>query len=207
MPITVGGGPMVVVSTAFFHARVRGLFPGLSSLKETKMFLPHSLLKLSREPPWPRGSVLDLRPLGFAFRIVCLEDNVISQSHHPQEVLLAQFSLHVHESGLKPGSFHFIFFNDCATNELSMRSCSWNVMLLINLLATWLIEAKSYYNRTKKNPTMCMAQSGLKPSAPNSVSATLRLAQQTQNICITFVPGRPNVFDVGPPLYKCYTNV
>ena len=29
-------------------------------------------------------------------------------SHHPQEVLLAQFSLHVHKGGLKPDSFHFI---------------------------------------------------------------------------------------------------
>ena len=30
-------------------------------------------------------------------------------SHHPQEVLLAQFSLYVHKSGLKPGSFHFLW--------------------------------------------------------------------------------------------------
>ena len=34
----------------------------------------------------------------------------------------------------------------------------------------------------------------------------LRLTQQTQNICITFVKRRPNVFDVGPTLYTCYTN-
>ena len=27
--------------------------------------------------------------------------------HHPQDVLLAQFSLYVHKSGLKPDSFHF----------------------------------------------------------------------------------------------------
>ena len=31
--------------------------------------------------------------------------------------------------------------------------------------------------------------------------------QQTHSICITFVQRRPNVFDVGPTLYKCYTNV
>ena len=31
-------------------------------------------------------------------------------------------------------------------------------------------------------------------------------SQQTQNFCITFVQRRPNVFDVGPTLYKCYTN-
>ena len=31
--------------------------------------------------------------------------------------------------------------------------------------------------------------------------------QRTQNICITFVQRWPNVFDVGPTLYKCYTNI
>ena len=31
----VGGGPCVVVSTAAFHARVRGSVPGLGGLKET----------------------------------------------------------------------------------------------------------------------------------------------------------------------------
>ena len=36
---------------------------------------------------------------------------------------------------------------------------------------------------------------------------TIRLTQQTQNICITFVGRRPNDFDVGPTLWKYYTNV
>ena len=31
-----GGGPRVVVSTAAFHARVRGSVPGFGDLKETK---------------------------------------------------------------------------------------------------------------------------------------------------------------------------
>ena len=31
-----GGGPRVVVSTAAFHAKVRGSVPGLGGLKETK---------------------------------------------------------------------------------------------------------------------------------------------------------------------------
>ena len=35
---------------------------------------------------------------------------------------------------------------------------------------------------------------------------TRRHSQQTQNICITFVQRRPNVFDVDPTFYKCYTN-
>ena len=33
------------------------------------------------------------------------------------------------------------------------------------------------------------------------------ISQQTQNFCKTFVQRWPNVFDVGPTLYKCYTNV
>ena len=36
-----------MVSTAAFHARVRGSVPGLGGLLETKMFLPHPLVKVS----------------------------------------------------------------------------------------------------------------------------------------------------------------
>ena len=36
-----------MVSTAAFHARVRGSVPGLGGLKETKMFLPHPRVKVS----------------------------------------------------------------------------------------------------------------------------------------------------------------
>ena len=34
----------------------------------------------------------------------------------------------------------------------------------------------------------------------------MTISQHTQTICITFVQRRPNIFDVGPTLYKCYTN-
>ena len=40
----LGGGTRVVVSTAAFHAGVRGSVPG--GLKETQMFLPHPRVKL-----------------------------------------------------------------------------------------------------------------------------------------------------------------
>ena len=43
----MGGGSWVVVSTAAFHARVLGSFPGSGGLKEAKLFLPHPLVKLS----------------------------------------------------------------------------------------------------------------------------------------------------------------
>ena len=47
------------------------------------------------------------------------------------------------------------------------------------------------------------------PPSCASVALRRRLArsQQAQNICITFSKRRPNVFDVGPTLYKCFTNV
>ena len=105
-----GGGPRVVVSTAAFHARVRGSVPGLGGLKETKMFLPHPRVKVSIV-----GSLRDREVAcsasdrqGSNFES-CVWRTVSSpSSHHPQEVLLAQFSLYVHKGGLKPDSFHFI---------------------------------------------------------------------------------------------------
>ena len=110
LPELVGGGPRVVVSTAAFHARVRGSVPGLGGLKETKLFLPHPRVKVSIV-----GSLRDREVAcsasdrqGSNFES-CVWRTVSSQSsHHPQEVLLAQFSLYVHKGGLKPDSFHFI---------------------------------------------------------------------------------------------------
>ena len=104
------GAPRVVVSTAAFHARVRGSVPGLGGFKETKMFLPHPCVKVSIV-----GSLRDREVAcsasdrqGSNFES-CVWRTVSSQSsHHPQEVLLAQFSLYVHKGSLKPDSFHFI---------------------------------------------------------------------------------------------------
>ena len=101
-----------MVSTAAFYARVRGSVPGLGGLKETKSFLPHPRVKVSIV-----GSLRDREVAcsasdrqGSNFES-CVWRIVSSQSsHHPQEALLAQFSLYVHKGGLKPDSFHFIFF-------------------------------------------------------------------------------------------------
>ena len=100
-----------MVSTAAFHARVRGSVPGLGGLKETKMFLPYLRVKVSIV-----GSLRDREVAcsasdrqGSNFES-CVWRTVSSQSsHHPQEVLLAQFSLYVHKGGLKPDSFHFSY--------------------------------------------------------------------------------------------------
>ena len=71
----------------------------IGGLKETKMFLPHPLVELSivgslrdREVAC---SASDLQGLNFKF---CVWRAM--SSHHRQKVLLAQFSLYVHKSGL-----------------------------------------------------------------------------------------------------------
>ena len=74
------------------------------------MFLPHPRVKVSIV-----GSLRDREVAcsasdrqGSNFES-CVWRTVSSQSfHHPQEVLLAQFSLYVHKGGLKPDSFHFL---------------------------------------------------------------------------------------------------
>ena len=86
--------------------------PGLGGLKETKLFLPHPRVKVSIV-----GSLRDREVAcsasdrqGSNFES-CVWRTVSSQSsHHPQEVLLAQFSLYVHKGGLKPDSFHFFTY-------------------------------------------------------------------------------------------------
>ena len=135
-----GGGPRVVVSTAAFHARVRGSVPGRGGLKETKLFLPHPRVKVGIV-----GSIRDREVAcsasdrqGSNFES-CVWRTVSSQSsHHPQDVLLAQFSLYVHKGGLKPDSFHFIF--SCCTkqfvqhNNLAKREISleWIIVCLLS---------------------------------------------------------------------------
>ena len=100
----MGGGPRVVVSTAAFHAGVRGSVPGHGGLKETKMFLPHSRVKLSivgslraREVACSASGRQDSNFESCVWRAVSYHS-----CHHPQEVLLAQFILYVHKGGLKP---------------------------------------------------------------------------------------------------------
>ena len=98
-----------MVSTAAFHARVRGSVLGLGGLKETKNVSSPSNLKVSivgslhgREVAC---SASDLQGSDFES---CVWRTVSSQSsHHHQDVLLAQFSLYVHKGGIKPDSFHF----------------------------------------------------------------------------------------------------
>ena len=117
--------------------RARGSVPGLGGLKETKLFLPHPRVKVSivgslrdREVAC---SVSDRQGSNFES---CVWRTVSSQSsHHPQEVLLAQFSLYVHKGGLKPDSFHFaakisVSYRPCIENQWAcwpypIQLCFW----------------------------------------------------------------------------------
>ena len=74
------------------------------------MFLPQPLVKLSIVGNLRGREVAclasDLQGLNFES---CVWRAVSSHSsRHRQEVFLAQFSLCVHKSGLKPDSFHFL---------------------------------------------------------------------------------------------------
>ena len=103
------------------HPRVRGSFPGFGSLKETKMFFPHPLVRISivgslRERE-VACSASDLQVLNFES---CIWREVSPHSsHHPQEVLPTQFSRYVHKSDLKPDSFYFTM---CALTDKIYKS-------------------------------------------------------------------------------------
>ena len=93
-------GPRVVVSNAAFHARVWGSVPGLGGLKGVKVSIVGSLRyrEVACSASDRQGTIYES----------CVWRTMSSQSsHHPQEVLLAQFNLYVHKGGLKPDSFHF----------------------------------------------------------------------------------------------------
>ena len=128
-----------MVSTAAFHARVRGSVPGLGGLKETKLFLPHPRVKVSIA-----GSLRDREVAcsasdrqGSNFES-CVWRTVSSQSsHHPQEVLLAQFSLYVHKGGLKPDSFHFgVAYSSTSVSIHYVSSCQVVAIILCIVYST-----------------------------------------------------------------------
>ena len=90
---------------------IAGSSPTLAvRFQRNKMFLPRWLVKIQYcgEPPWPRGSLLGLRPPGLKFRILCLESSVFSFISPSSAGYPAKFSLYVHKGGLKSHLFHFI---------------------------------------------------------------------------------------------------
>ena len=81
------------------------------------MFLPHPRVKVSIV-----GSLRDQEVACSNFESCVWRTS--QSSHHPQEVLLAQFSLYVHKGDLKPDSFPFIFGGPVGSDD--RRKWSWN---------------------------------------------------------------------------------
>ena len=157
-----------MVSTAAFHARVRGSVPGLGGLKETKLFLPHPRVKVSIV-----GSLCDREVAcsasdrqGSNFES-CVWRTVSSQSsHHPQEVLLAQFSLYVHKGGLKPDSFHFLFI---------MRFMDTHTLFqwLNDLMFVFLMKSTSQFSSNMTPMLICLHFIKYVMASQDSLSQTL----------------------------------
>ena len=133
----IGGG-----GTAAFHATVRGSAPGLGGLKkQTKMFLTHPRVKLSIvESLRDREVACSASVRQGSNRESCVWRTVSSHSsHHPHEVLMAQFSLYVLEGGLSPDSFHFISFHFVSYRTLdqfpthSSLSC-WSIIIWLHCM-------------------------------------------------------------------------
>ena len=97
-----GGGPGALVSVGYHEFIIHSAI----KFQRSKMFLPRSLVKIV-------GSLCDRQVAYSASDRQCSSyESCVSRavsshsSHHPQEVLLAQFSLYVHKGGLKSHSFH-----------------------------------------------------------------------------------------------------
>ena len=113
-----------MVNRLLEKSEIAGSNPTLASKFQRNNVFSRSLVKIQYcgEPPWPRGSVIGLRPPGFEFQILSLKVSLSHSSHNPQEVLLAQFSLYAHKCGLISRSFYFIsstFLIDRSSKELS----------------------------------------------------------------------------------------
>ena len=135
-----------MVSTAAFHARVPGSVPGLGGLKETKMCFPHARVKLSIV-----GSLRDREVAcsasdrqGSNFESCVWRTVTSHSSHHPQEVLLTQFSLYVHKGGLKPDSYSFHFCCVYMDGPLS-------IFTLISDIKQWVIWGHDEHDTTSQS--------------------------------------------------------
>ena len=102
---------------------------GLGGLKETKMCLPHPRVKLSiveslrdREVA---SSASDRQ--GSNFESCVWRTVSFRSSHHPQEVLMAQFSRYMHKGGVKPDSFHF--FVNSGDPHLTLKTVKCEVFV------------------------------------------------------------------------------
>ena len=158
------------------------------------MFLPHPCVKVSIV-----GSLRDREVAcsasdrqGSNFES-CVWRTVSSQSsHHPQEVLLAQFSLYVHKGGLKPDSFHFIFWISGNGRENVVKVVTKCCIRSVNALEPTRLRAYTYYivrfTLTVLNFRWFLSQFStnchpiLKHFFSSDADATLKISEPSQNV-------------------------
>ena len=115
-----GGGAGAVVEAACLESRRSRVLVPLwhPNFKETKCFFPAHAERLNIV-----GNLRDREVVcsgsdrqGSNFELCFLRTVSSHSSHHHQEVLLAQFNLHVHKGGQKPYSLHLLGsdFNTCS---------------------------------------------------------------------------------------------
>ena len=121
LPFTLGSGDRFPVSAVW---------------KKQKSFFPHPRVKLSIV-----GSLRD-REVAFSASYhqgsnfeSCVWRTVSSHSsHHPQEVLPAQFGLYVHKGGLKPDSFHLCCTDCFKCSFLNLQNLTINLVEVLRRL-------------------------------------------------------------------------
>ena len=81
--------------------------------------------------------------------------------------------------------------------------------ILWHALVDGEVKALLYFDTTSQTVVSSAVYypANMTESWPRSKCIENPVSQQTQNICITFVQCWTNVEDVGPTLYKCYTDV
>ena len=73
-------------------------------------------------------------------------------SHHPQEVLLAQFSLYVHKGGLKPDSFHLVWNQGVLV--LENKYMWWFLVWVTNLCEECFVYVNKKSNMSRSTLTV-----------------------------------------------------
>ena len=138
------------------------------------MFLPHPRVKVSIMGSFRDREVAcsasDRQCSNFE---ICVWRTVSSQSsHHPQEVLLAQFSLYVHKGGLKPDSFHFISFISLTFHRNTRRLLMFAPMLE-QRHTPFFLEHLIYLAKVNGGRMLCMFSSIETPPSPERVCSSI----------------------------------
>ena len=101
------------------------IFPGggISNFKEMKCFFPAHLQRFNIVGSLRDRACSISNRQGSDFEFCVWRAVPSHSSHHPQEVILVQFSLYVHKDGLKPHSFYFIFLIFPICFEMDLDLC------------------------------------------------------------------------------------